>query len=172
MFFNNTEIKIVDDIKLIDQKLNIAFNKFIKNVDTHLDEFKHNLAVSDMMIFFNECNIYKNIYKEHVKGFLTILSFFAPHLAEELYSHIFKTNKSIVGEEFPKYDDKIISLATFNLPIQVNGKLRATIEVEKTISESEAIELSFGNENVLKYVPDRKYKKVIFVNGKIINFIV
>jgi leucyl-tRNA synthetase len=99
LFFENKDITITDSLNDISNEFDVAYNVFVKNIQQHLDEFKHNLAVSDMMIYVNACYQNKKLCKPHVKGFLVALSCFAPHLAEEIYEHVFKTNNSISKEK-------------------------------------------------------------------------
>jgi leucyl-tRNA synthetase len=97
--FTNPEIKLVDD-KDISNNLDVAFNVFAKNVTKNMDELKQNLAVSDMMIYINECynETTKTYSKNHLNKFLVVLSCFAPHLAEELNEISLHNSNSIVGQ--------------------------------------------------------------------------
>jgi leucyl-tRNA synthetase len=91
--FTTCEIK--DSAEYITPHLDIAFNQFVKNATNNMEQLKHNVAISDMMVYINECYVDKIIYKEHMLGFLVILSCFAPHLAEELNNIVLNNNKSI-----------------------------------------------------------------------------
>ncbi|MDR2568124.1 MAG: leucine--tRNA ligase, partial [Mycoplasmataceae bacterium] len=124
--FTNPEIKLVDD-KDISNNLDVAFNVFAKNVTKNMDELKQNLAVSDMMIYINECynETTKTYSKNHLNKFLVVLSCFAPHLAEELNEISLHNSNSIVGQSWPTYDENKIYKNIVNLPVQENGKLRA-----------------------------------------------
>jgi leucyl-tRNA synthetase len=93
--FQKNNIEIVDDINVISKELNIAFNKFVKDATNNMEEYKHNLVISDMMVYINACYNVTKLYKKHVEGFLTILSCFAPFLSEELNETILHINTSI-----------------------------------------------------------------------------
>jgi leucyl-tRNA synthetase len=94
LFFRE-EVKITKDINEISSSLNVAFNKFVHDATKNMDEYKHNLVISDMMVYINACYLEKNLYHDHIQGFLTVLSVFAPFLAEELNEIILHNNCSI-----------------------------------------------------------------------------
>jgi leucyl-tRNA synthetase len=125
-----------------------------------------------MMIFINEC--YKNtlICKEHVKGFLTILSFFAPHVAEEINEIVFKDNTFLYNSDFPKINEVKNENKIINLPIQINGKLRIVIEINKNMTKQEIIDFLMKDSLFTKYLINNSYKNVIYVPNKIMNFII
>jgi len=129
------------------------------------------------MILANEINDYraKNdslpLSKEDFLKFIQILSPFAPHLAEEIWEQLGKTT-SIFLSSWPQYDEEKIKDETFNLIIQVNGKLRATLEVPAEISEAEAFKLAANQENVQKWLADKEIIKKVFVVGKLLNIVV
>jgi len=113
----------------------------------------------------------KVVSKDSWKIFLTLLSPFAPHLAEELWQELGKKT-SICTQAWPKYDESKIKEEKIKLVVQVNGKLRATLEVESGITEDEAKELALKEDKVKKAIGDKKTKKVVFVKDRLINFVV
>ncbi|MDR3249811.1 MAG: leucine--tRNA ligase [Mycoplasmataceae bacterium] len=168
--FNNKNIRISENINDINENLNIAFNVFAKNITNNMEGLKQNLAISDMMIYINECYENKILYKQHLQSFLVCLSCFAPFVAEELNATILKSKISITKYKWPKYDKKLTLKSTINLPIQINGKLRHTIEIKKDIDEKKIIEIALKEEQLEKYIK-QGYKKIIYVKNKILNFI-
>jgi leucyl-tRNA synthetase len=82
--YKENNIKFVSKLEEKSKSLNIAFHKFIKRVSTLIEERSFNVAISQMMIYINECYNYKTLNTEHAQSFLIVLSCFAPHLAEEL----------------------------------------------------------------------------------------
>ncbi len=109
--------------------------------------------------------------KKDAESFLKILAPFTPHIAEELWSKL-KHKKSIFMESWPKSDPKLIQKETFELVIQINGKVRDKVEVNTDISEEEAKNLVLKQEKVKKWLGDKEIKKVIFVKERLINIVI
>ncbi len=159
--------KEVEDEKRVLKEL----HKTIKKVSEDIEEMKFNTAISQLMICLNifekEKNISQNIYEK----FLIILSPFAPHITEEIW-HKLGHRDFIIKESWPEYDKKLIKEDTFNLIVQVNGKLRDTIEMPIGTSETEAKEKALSSSRIIGWTKDKEIKKVIFVKDKLINFVV
>ncbi|MCK4781566.1 leucine--tRNA ligase [Candidatus Parcubacteria bacterium] len=143
----------------------------IKKVTEDIENFKFNTAISQMMILTNEMEKQKEIDINHYLLFLIILAPFAPHISEELWESL-KNKKSIFLEKWPEYNPKLIKEETFNLIIQINGKVRDKIEVEAGISEEKAEELALSQEKIKKWLENKKIKKIISVENKLVNIVV
>jgi leucyl-tRNA synthetase len=158
-----------------EKKLNNLINKAIKKVTEDIENLRFNTAISSLMIFINESkdlHIYKQGRETLIfEKFLKLLSPFAPHLAEELWSK-FGHTESIFKEKWPEHDPKLIKDEEINLVIQVNGKVRDNILVAAGISEEEAKEKALASEKVKKHIEGKKIKKTIFVKDKIINIVI
>jgi leucyl-tRNA synthetase len=160
-----------------DAKIISLLHKTIKKVTEDIESFRLNTAVSAMMILVNEINDYKIKNNALPFGsvdflkFIQILAPFAPHLSEEIWEKL-KQSSSIFLSAWPSYDAEKIKDETFNLVIQVNGKLRASLEVATGISESDAFALAGAQENVQKWLADKEIIKKIFVAGKLLNIVV
>ncbi len=160
-----------------DEKLLSLLHKTIKKVGEDIEKFSFNTAISAMMIFVNEIIDYKNKYsysplnKDSLKSFLQILSPFAPHLAEELWNQKGEKN-SIFLSSWPKYKEEQLQDKMINLVVQINGKLRATIEVQSDINEDDAFSLVSQNEKIKSYLEGKNIIKKIFVPGKLINIVI
>jgi leucyl-tRNA synthetase len=156
------------------KKLNKLINKTIKQVTQDTDNLKFNTAMSALMVFINESNgLHLQDLKEEKEifgKFLTILSPFAPHLAEELWREIGNKN-SIFKERWPQYDPKLMKEEKVTFMVQVNGKIRAEMEVAFGISEDKAKELAISDEKVKNWITGKYIKKVIFVPNKLINIV-
>ncbi len=96
---------------------------------------------------------------------------FAPHLTEELWQNL-GYRDSIHNQSWPKYDSELIKEEVITLIIQINGKLRDKVEVQRDILEERAKELVLSREKVQKWIAGKKIKKIIFVPGKLINIVV
>jgi len=146
-------------------------NKTIKKVTEDIESMSFNTAVSAMMIFVNECQSFEKIPAEIWEKFLLLLAPFAPHIAEELWMKA-GGKKSLSQENWPEYDKKLIDDATIELLIQVNGKVRDKISVSKSTTQAEAEKLAFQSAKAQPFIGSQKPKKIIFVPGKLINFVV
>jgi len=149
---------------------NALLNKTIKKVTDDIENMKFNTAISAMMIFVNEVQK-EGISKEDFEKFLIILAPFAPHLVEELWEQL-GNKESIFLQSWPKYDKKLIKDDVVQLVIQVNGKMRDSIETSVDISENEAKEKALASEKIKKWTEDKEIIKMIFVKNKLINIVV
>ena len=171
-WYTNNEIKITDDIKLISEQLNVAYHEFIYDVSGLIDNYQFNVAISKMMVYINECVKNKIIYRKHHINFLIVLSCFAPFLAQHLYELITKSNNSITIESWPEYDKNMLIKDKITLPIQINGKVRDVFEVFTSLQDKDVIELAKRQEKIKNYLSNQEIKKVVYVKGKILNFII
>jgi leucyl-tRNA synthetase len=142
-------------------------HKLIKKITMDIQAFKFNTAVAAFMEYYQ----YHDISKNDWKIFLKLLFPFAPHLTEELWAEL-GHKKSIQLEQWPKYDPELIKEEKVSVAVQVNGKHRATIELPVNAGEDAAKLQALKEENVAKYLDGKTVRKVIYVPGKIINFVV
>ena len=163
---NKVEDKFTDS-----DETNLLLNKTIKKVGEDIESFNANTAVSSMMILNKHFDEQEKISKKTYLDFIKILSPFAPHMCEEIWQ-IFGNKKTIVLESWPKFDETKLISAKAKIVVQVNGKIRATIDVPvdslQVVVENEALK----NEAVVKWIDNKKIVKRIFVKNKIINFVV
>lgn len=157
--------------KIKNKDLEIAINKTIKKVSADIEVMGFNTAISALMIFLNECQKAPQLPKAVWEKFLLLLAPFAPHIAEELWNML-GNKKSIHLEPWPKFDEALTRDAEFDLIIQVNGKFRAKISVEADISEARAKEIAMSHPLVLNHLKGKNIVKVIFVPGRLINFVI
>jgi len=162
----------VDD-KQKSQNLCIKLHQTIKKVSEDLEEMKFNTAVAAMMEFINEWS-HQFLAKKEAEMFIKTLAPFAPFLAEEIWVETLGNKFSVHQQTWPKYDQNLIKEEMAIMIIQVNGKLRGEIQVKsgELGVQSEIEALAKKEANVAKYLEGKKIKKVIFVPGKIINFVV
>lgn len=143
----------------------------LKKVTHDIEDFKFNTAISQMMILVNHLQKLEKLPKSSLEILLICLYPFAPHLSEELWE--MKGQKGMIMElKWPEYDEKLAKEDTIMLPVQVNGKLRGSLEVSADISEKEALKLAKEEENVKRHLEGKKVIKEIFVKGKIVNLVV
>ena len=153
-----------------DGKLDFTYNQTVKKVTEDLENMRFNTAIAQMMVFINEC--YKNdtIYKEYAIGFVKLLSVFAPHIGEELYS-ILTSEETAAYVEWPVYDEEALKQDELELVVQVNGKLRGKINVSVDEEDSVVEELALANDNVQKHIEGKTIRKVIVVKNRLVNIV-
>jgi leucyl-tRNA synthetase len=145
-------------------------HKTIKKVTEDYDNLRFNTAISALMIFTNHCYKAGTVTKDTAKIFTLLLAPMAPHAGEEIWE-ILGGKKTLTYETWPKYDADLAKDDTITVAVQVNGKLRATLEVEPTITQEEILALAKADENVAKNLVGTIVKE-IYVPGKIVNFVV
>lgn len=156
-----------------DKQLVSKLYKTIRKVTSDIPEIKFNTSIASMMEFLNDWEKNPNgLSKENAKKFLQILAPFAPYLTEELWKSVYGEKESIHLSVWPKVEGQTIE-EEITIPVQVNGKLRATLVVSnKEIDDKKLIEeKALSEEKVRKHLQGKEFK-VIYVPGKIVNFIV
>ncbi|MDO8655567.1 MAG: leucine--tRNA ligase [bacterium] len=146
----------------------------IRKVGEDIEEFKFNTAISALMICLSEMRTAQeagnHATRSQMESFLKMLAPFAPHLAEELWSVI--GNKASIHEQsWPLFDSKAAQAESVRLVIQVNGRVRDTIEVPPAISEEEAKRLALDNEKVQGLLGGKAPKRVVVVPGRLVNIV-
>ena len=158
------------------KKLEQAVHRIIKKVTEDIENLQYNTAISALMVLLNEFeSVRGNMERSHIEAFLRLLAPFAPHISEELYQRGFRIKglgfRSLHLESWPKYDSRFIADDTFELVIQVNGKVRGRVTLPIGTGETEAKKAALAVGNIRQYV-SAEPKKMIFVPNKLINFVV
>lgn len=149
-----------------------TLHKTIKKVHEDISNFAFNTAISSMMVLVNEMDKVENISVKDFKIFLQILAPFAPHITEELWKE-FGEKKSIHLAPWPKYNPKFLIEDTLKIVVQVNGKVRAEIDIPADANEESVFAQAFENENVKKWIPNiSDIKKKIYIKRRLINFVI
>jgi leucyl-tRNA synthetase len=176
-FFKRYENETFDD------ELQKKIHQTIKKVLGDIEELKYNTAISALMIFLNEIRSEEEtghkglsaiskraITKKQLFSFLKLLAPFAPHIAEELW-HELGNNDSIHRSAWPTYDEAVLVESTAEIAVQVNGRLRGTVTVPASASQADVEAAARADGNVAKFVAGT-VRKVIYVPGRLINFVV
>ena len=169
MFWDREGNWIVSEEKASPAELK-ALHKLIKKVGTDIENFSFNTSVSAFMIALNELTDLKCNKKEILEQMVVLLSPFAPHITEELWSLLGNT-ESVSKASFPEYVEAYTVENTFEYPVSFNGKMRFKLELSKSLTPAEVEQAVRANENTAKYVGENGIKKVIVVPGKIINVV-
>lgn len=146
-------------------------HKTIKKLTEDIDELKFNTAVSQLMIFANALEKREEISRKNLGIFTTLLSPFAPHIAEEIWQNM-GGKKSVHLNPWPAYDPKLIKEKEIELVVQVNGKVRDKIKVPADISEEEARNTALGSAKVTRWFEGKTPKKIIVVKGKLVSIVI
>lgn len=152
------------------ENIESLLHQTIKKVTEDIEEFKFNTAISSLMILVNALEKEPEIQKSRFEILLVLLSPFAPHITEELWSQMGE-KKSIFLAPWPKYDKKKIVAETVNIAVQVNGKVRAVITIASGTSEDEVKSRALADQNVQTHVAGKTVRKVIYIPGKIVSIV-
>lgn len=172
--------------KVQNNKINQLLHQTIKKVTEDIESFDFNTAISQLMILTNAMEKEKTIPIASYQLLVTLLSPFAPHIAEELWhktqtdtdstqtnaEKISANYKSVFLQPWPNHDPKFIKEKEIELVIQINGKVRDKIKVLADISENDAKKISLESEKIKKWVKDKKVRKIIFIKGKLVNIVI
>ena len=148
-----------------------AFYKMMKKVEDDTSKFAFNTAVSGFMIGINELTDLKCHSLELLEKLLVVLSPYAPHITEELWSRIGKEG-SVLDAAYPVVEQKYLVETTMEYPIAINGKTRTTMELDLTISQADVEKLVVSDPVVIKWLDGKAPKKIIYVKGKMINVVI
>ena len=153
-----------------DGKLDYIYNFSIKKITNDFENLRFNTAISQMMVFTNELYKAEKIYLPYLEGFIKTLACIAPHLGEEIWEML--GHKEIIDfESWPSFDESKIVLQKINIAVSVNGKLRATLEVEPDLAEDTLKEMALSLEAIQRHTDGKEIKKIIVVKNKIINIV-
>ncbi|MFQ9184820.1 MAG: leucine--tRNA ligase, partial [Thomasclavelia ramosa] len=143
-----------------DHSLDRVYHQTVKKVTDDFETLGFNTAISQMMIFINECYKAETVYKEYAFNFIKMLSCIAPHICEEMWQML-GHDSSIAYETWPTYDENMLVSETVEMGVQVNGKLRAKIQVTKDTDDEAVKEIAFEQENVKAHTEGKNIVKVI-----------
>ena len=166
--------RIFEEGKVADKEnknLEKIYHQTVKKVTEDYENLNFNTAISQMMIFVNA--IYKEEYlpKEYAIGLAKLISPICPHLGEELWNML-GHNNTIAYEKWPTYNEDLTKESSKTLAVQVNGKVRATINVNIEDSEDVIREKALKEENIIRHIDGKEIVKFIIIKDKIINIVV
>jgi len=168
LYFNE-EIFEVSKEKATKEELKVL-HKTIKKVQEDIESFSFNTSVSTFMIAVNDLTTLKCNKRAILEPLLVLLSPYAPHISEELWSKL-GNKESISTADFPVFDAKHLVESAKNYPISFNGKMRFTLELSLDLSKEEIEKTVLENEKTIAQLEGRTPKKVIIVPGKIVNIV-
>lgn len=162
---------IVNDGNEYTKELEASIHKTIKKVSFDYENLKFNTALASLMSLLNEFNDHGHITKKDLETYLLLLNPVAPHITEEMWSNL-GMSPSLNKSAWPKYDESKTIDEIIELPIQINGKVRTTINVELNEDENSIREKVFKNDTVVRFIEGKTIIKEIYVPRKIFNIVV
>ena len=166
----NLSKKIVDNDEG-DKDTLFLHHQTIKKLGEDIEDLHFNTAVSQLMIYCNHLQKCNTVSKKLIEELVIILSPFVPHIAEEFWS-LLGQSQTISYQSWPQYSEDLIQLDEVTIAVQVNGKLRANINISKDSNESDVISEAMSLENVKKFTSDGNIVKTIYVPNRLLNFVV
>ncbi|MEW6246688.1 MAG: leucine--tRNA ligase [Nitrospirota bacterium] len=160
---------VVESEPTLDQKR--LLHQTIKKVTEDIEELRFNTAIAQMMVFTNEMTKLNERPRSLLEPFILLLSPFAPHLCEELWERL-GHQPSLARHPWPSHDPALIVSERMTIPVQINGKLRSKIEVTADAAREQVIAVARQDAKVREWLQGKEPRNVIYVEKKLINFVV
>ena len=172
-FLDKVERLLTSD-KIADKEnkaLDRVYNYTIKKCEEDYEKLSFNTAIAQMMIFVNEVSKEDIVPLEYIRGFLKLLNPICPYLTEEFYQRFFNVD-TITYEEFPVCDESKLEDDFKTIGVQVNGKLRSTVDVFNDDTEEDIFNKVLNDSKIKTYIDDKTIVKKIYIKDKIVNIVV
>lgn len=173
-FLNRIWRLYIEENKICDldnSNLDKIYNQTVKKVTDDYDSLNFNTAISQMMIFINAVYKEEVFPRKYAEGFVKLLNPVAPFITEEIWNRMGHSD-TIAYEKWPEYDNTKIVEDTVTIAVQVNGKVRATIEVSVDDDEKAIEDKALKEDNVKNHISGKEIVKIIIIKGKIVNIVV
>jgi len=154
----------------VNVSLEALFHQTIKKVGEDIESLKMNTAVSSMMILLNAFEKEGKVSRVHYATFLRLLAPFAPHVTEELWAFLGEKS-SIHLEPWPKYDARKLISERVNIPVQINGKVRATLSLSRDLDDDQAKGAALAHPDIMRLIMGKQIKRIIYIKERIINIV-
>ena len=151
--------------------LDKIYHATVKKVTADYETLGFNTAIAQMMTFINDAYKQDEIFINYVRGFIQLLNPIAPHITEEIWT-LLETNSELTHATWPTFDEAKLVDDGITVIVQVNGKLRAKLDVTVDISKEKMQELALAHEKVKHFTEGKEIVKVIVVPGKLVNVVV
>lgn len=170
LFYDDVKGKVWNEDKATDAELKVL-HKTIKKIEEDTERFSFNTGVSTFMICVNELSDLKCNKKEILEQLLILLTPYAPHVSEELWSALGNSG-SVLDASFPQFEEKYIKESSKAYPVAINGKTRSELTLPLDITEDEVKAIVLKDEVVQKWLEGKEPKKIIYVKNKMINVVI
>ncbi|WP_109677096.1 leucine--tRNA ligase [Dyadobacter jejuensis] len=171
LFYNDNGQYVVEDKPATEAELKVL-HKTIKKVEGDIENFSFNTAVSAFMVCVNDLGGLKSHNKGILEQLVILISAYAPHIAEELWTVLGHEAGTVSSAPYPVWEQKYVVDAVFEYPVQINGKVRATMPFALDTSVADIQAEVLANETVLKWMEGKPAKKVIVVPKRIVNVVI
>ncbi len=169
-FWNLQNILVDGDT--IRPELESAFHKAIKKVGEDIENIKFNTAIAALMALINDVTAFGSINKKELSIFAILLNPFSPHVSEEVWEACSLGDGIVAEQSWPEYDESKCVDETIEIAVQVNGKIKAKLNISPDAEQSEVLALAKTDENVAKAIDGMNVIKEIYVKGRIVNIVV
>ena len=171
LFVDEETGKVNDKVQDKDNaELEVSYNYTVKKVSEDIEILGFNTAISQLMVFVNDCYKAEYIPRKYALGFIQLLAPFAPHLAEEMWE-IYGNTESISYEPWPTFDKSKLVSDTVEIVVQLMGKVKAKLDVKKDLTPAELEQIVLANEEVKELIEGKQVMKVIVVPGRLVNIV-
>lgn len=163
--------ELIEDGESYSKDLEVLINQSIKKVSEDIENLKFNTAIAQLMTLLNEMKSLGKITKKDFETYLILLNPFAPHMTEELWQ-MAGFNEYLNEVAWPEYDESKLTFDEFEMPVQINGKMRGKVLMPIDASEDDAIKAAKADNNIASHIEEKTIRKIIYVPGKILNIVV
>ena len=171
LFVDEETGKVNDKVQDKDNaELEVSYNYTVKKVSEDIEILGFNTAISQLMVFVNDCYKAEFIPRKYALGFIQLLAPFAPHLAEEMWE-IYGNTESISYAPWPTFDESKLVSDTVEIVVQLMGKVKAKLDVKKDLTPAELEQIVLANEEVKELIEGKQVMKVIVVPGRLVNIV-
>ena len=171
LFVDEETGKVNDKVQDKDnEELEVSYNYTVKKVSEDIEILGFNTAISQLMVFVNDCYKAEYIPRKYALGFIQLLAPFAPHLAEEMWE-VYGNTESISYVPWPTFDESKLVSDTVEIVVQLMGKVKAKLDVKKDLTPAELEQIVLANEEVKELIEGKQVMKVIVVPGRLVNIV-
>ena len=171
LFVDEETGKVNDKVQDKDNaELEVSYNYTVKKVSEDIEILGFNTAISQLMVFVNDCYKAEYIPRKYALGFIQLLAPFAPHLAEEMWE-IYGNTESISYVPWPTFDESKLVSDTVEIVVQLMGKVKAKLDVKKDLTPAELEQIVLADEEVKELIEGKQVMKVIVVPGRLVNIV-
>ena len=163
----NPKVQDVEESKELDK----IYHQTVKKVTEDFEGLRFNTAISQMMVFINECYKAEVLPKKYVEGFIKMLSPICPHVTEELWQIVTNSNETISYQAWPAYDEAKLVDDEVEIVVQINGKVKAKLMVPADANKDALEQIAMEASQVKEQIDGKTVRKVIAVPGKLVNIV-
>ena len=153
-----------------DGHLTKVYHQTVKKVTEDYEQLHFNTAISQLMVFVNEANKHNVLPYAYVEGFIQLLAPIAPHVSEELWA-LTGHKESLTYAAWPTYDESELVEANVEIVVQINGKVRAKLQVERDLAQAEMEALALAEATISEQLADLTIRKVVVIPNKLVNIV-